>query len=214
MYTILIKDTNELVATQKERIMKRSKLVDKLHFLMNPDYKGLDMTKFTATLEYVLPVSKDYKTETLIRSEELYQNRIEYVLPFDTNLTCEAGDIEIQITFTYVEMDEDGKINQYVRKISPGKITIVPTSAWSDIIPDDALTALDQRLLKADAMIQQLVEINELIDSTKADNIRLTDDNRLTLQANGEDIGNKILVGVPNIDESAVDEVVDGIIEI
>ena len=32
MYTILVKDTNELSTTVKERIMQRSKLIDNLHF--------------------------------------------------------------------------------------------------------------------------------------------------------------------------------------
>ena len=34
MYTILVTQENELITSVKERIMKRSKMVDKLHFLV------------------------------------------------------------------------------------------------------------------------------------------------------------------------------------
>ena len=60
MYTILVNDDNTLTTSIRERIMQRSKLVDSLHFLVYPTYKGLDMTDFTVTMEYILPVSKEY----------------------------------------------------------------------------------------------------------------------------------------------------------
>ena len=67
MYTILVTDDNELKVTIKERIMQRSKMVDSFHFLVKPMYKeNIDMTGFTVTMEYVLPVSKKYVTETLV----------------------------------------------------------------------------------------------------------------------------------------------------
>ena len=116
MYTILVKDDHSLVATQRERIMQRSKLVNKMHFLVPPKYDGLDMSKTTVCLEYLRPVSREYKSEILTCSEELYKDYLEYVLPFDTDLTKEAGQLELQLTFTCVDMDADGNVNQYVRK--------------------------------------------------------------------------------------------------
>lgn len=158
MYTILVTSNNELVTSVAERIMQRSKLVDNLHFLVEPSYKGLSMADFTATLEYILPVSREYRTETLVLSDELYKDRLEYKLPFDTSLTREAGKIEAQLTFTYVELDEDGNDIQRVRKTSATTINIIPISAWADIIPDSALSALDQRLIKLDAQMKALSE--------------------------------------------------------
>ena len=159
MYTILVTSNNELVTSVKERIMQRSKLVDNLHFLVDPEYNDLSMEDFTVTLEYILPISKEYKTETLVLSEELYKDRLEYKLPFDTNLTKEAGKVEMQLTFTCVDMDESGNGIQRVRKTSPTTIEIIPISAWADIIPDSALSALDQRLIKQDAQIKALAEL-------------------------------------------------------
>ena len=193
MYTILVNDDNTLTTSVRERIMQRSKLVDSLHFLVSPIYKELDMTDFTVTLEYVLPISKKYKVETLIKSDELYKERLEYKLPFDTNLTREYGDIEIQLTFTKVDLDEEGKDIQYVRKTSTTSITIVPISTWSDVIPDEALTDLDQKILKTDAQIKELREMQEDILVEKADNLVLDEENKeLYLTAEGNQIGNKV----------------------
>lgn len=214
MYTILVTDSNELIATNKERIMRRSKLVDKLHFLVDPNYKGLDMSKFTVTMEYVLPVSRDYCSETLTLSEELYKDKLEYLVPFDTKLTKEPGEIEIQLTFTSVDLNADGTSTQYVRKTSPTTIDIIPISAWMDIIPDAALGSLDQRLLKADAMINAVADITENFYSTKADNIILTDKNKIQLTSEGNPIGNAIDVVVPTINDGDIDGVHNGILEL
>ena len=193
MYTILVNDDNTLTTSVRERIMQRSKLVDSLHFLVEPTYKELNIADFTVTLEYVLPISKKYKVETLIKSDELYKERLEYKLPFDTNLTREYGDIEIQLTFTKVDLDEEGKDIQYVRKTSTTSITIVPISAWSDVIPDEALTDLDQKILKTDAQIKELREMQEDILVEKADNLVLDEENKeLYLTAEGNQIGNKV----------------------
>ena len=193
MYTILVNETNELITSVRERIMQRSKLVDSLHFLVDPTYKGIDMNDFTVMLEYILPVSREYKTEILVKSDSLYKERLEYKLPFDTNLTKEAGEVEIQLTFTKLILNPDGTNIQQVRKTSKTSVTILPISAWSDLIADSALTALDQRIIQTQAMINQINEVHQYLDETKADNI-IFDKNTNTLQltARGNAIGNKI----------------------
>lgn len=188
MYTFLIGEDNTLTATVVERIMERSKLVDSLHFLAEPTYKDVDMSDFVVMLEYILPISKKYKTEILELSDERYKDMLEYKLPFDTALTSEPGDIEIQLTFAKVELSADGEGTQYVRKVGPGNIKIVPISAWSDIVPDEALGAIDQRLLAAQAMIKALNEQNNTIMKSKADSLRYKD-SILQLTAQGNPIG-------------------------
>ena len=193
MYTILVNDDNTLTTSIRERIMQRSKLVDSLHFLVSPTYKGLDMTDFTVTMEYILPVSKEYVSEVLVKSEELYKEMLEYKLPFDTDLTKEAGEIEVKLTFSKVDLDEDGNDIQYVRKISATSITIVPIESWCDIIPDKALDAIDQRIIKTDAQIKALLEANEITKLEKADNLVLDSENKeLYLTAEGNQIGDKV----------------------
>lgn len=193
MYTFLINEDNTLTCSIQDAIMERSKMVDKLHFLADPTYKGVDMTDYTVNLEYVLPISKRYKTEILTKSDELYKNKLEYILPFDTDLTSEPGDIQIQLTFLAVTMDSDGTTVQHVRKVGPGVIQIVPIQNWSDLIPDAALSSVDQRLLAAEAMLKALSDRNAAIFDSKADNLSYIDQ-KLQLTANGKPIGNAVKI--------------------
>lgn len=193
MYTFLINEDNTLTCSIQDAIMERSKMVDKLHFLADPTYKGVDMTDYTVNLEYVLPISKRYKTEILTKSDELYKNKLEYILPFDTDLTSEPGDIQIQLTFFAATMDSDGTTVQHVRKVGPGVIHIVPIQNWSDLIPDAALSSVDQRLLAAEAMLKALSDRNAAIFDSKADNLSYIDQ-KLQLTANGKPIGNAVKI--------------------
>lgn len=208
MYVILVNEDNSLYGSKKERIMQRSKLVDSLVFIVDPFYKGADMTDATVMLEYVLPVSREYKTVILSLSEERYNDcYLQYKLPFDTDLTSQAGSLELQLTFAYVEMNENGVGIQHVRKTSATTIEIIPITAWSDIVPDSALGGLDQRLIKLDSQMRAMNDYLGVIDSNKADNL-VYDDKSETLQlsANGVGIGNKVSVkdmldnGIPVID--------------
>ena len=152
--------------------MQRSKLVDNLHFLVDKVYKdNIDMSDFTVTMEYILPVSKEYKTETLTRSEELYkESKLEYKLPFDTKLTKEAGDIEVKLTFTKVDLDADGNGIQYVRETSPCIVTIVPVAAWSNIILDARLSAVETLVGEGGSVDEKIATAKqEAIDAAASD---------------------------------------------
>ena len=196
MYTFLIGDDNTLTASVTERIMERSKMVDNMHFLADQIYKDVNMSDFTVMLEYVLPISKKYKTEFLKKSENLYKNKLEYLLPFDTNLTSEAGDIEIQLTFTKVEMNSEGKTTQYVRKVGPGIVHIIPISKWSDIIPDEALSTLDQRIIALEALNKAMTDRFNI----NADNLMYDDEHRIQLTSNGKPIGNAIKITTESVE--------------
>ena len=221
MYTLLLNENNELVTTVKERIMQRSKLVDNLHFLVEPTYKGIDMSDFTVMMEYLMPVSREYKSEILVKSEDLYKDMLEYKLPFDTCLTKEAGSIEVQLTLVKVSLDEDGQSKQQVRKTTPAVIKITPISAWSDIVPDSALSALDQRLIKIDAQMNGINEFVSSLYNTQVDDLSYDkDDCSLQLMSNGVGIGSKVSIqnimedGIPVVDLSDMnvpgqDDVVD-----
>ena len=192
--TILITQTNELIdTTPKERIMQKSKLVDELHFIVDAMYKGTDMSTFTMVMEYKLPVSNEYKTQILEQSPELYEGMLEYKIPIDTDITKYPGNVEIQITMSKLESDDRGKVLQRVRKVQPTVLKIYPIAAWSDMIPDADLTALDQRILKQDAQIKELNELADKLNMTKADNLSYSE-NMLQLTSNGEKIGSAVSI--------------------
>lgn len=208
MYVILVNSDNTLYGSVKQRVMQRSKLIDTLKFVVEPTYNGIDMTDATVMLEYVLPVSREYKTVLLTLSKERYKDcYLQYELPFDVDLTSQAGALELQLTFAYVEMMPNGVGVQRVRKTSPTIIDIIPITAWSDIIPDAALSGLDQRLIKLDASMRAMNDYMNVLDNNQVDNLVYDDKNEtLQLSAKGVGIGNKVSVrdmlddGIPVVD--------------
>lgn len=208
MYVILVNTDDSLYGSKKERLMQRQKLVNKLVFIVDSIYNGIDMTDATVMLEYLLPVSKKYKTEILTLSEERYNGCfLQYELPLDTKFSSEAGEVELQLTFVKTELNEHGKGIQRVRKTSTTTINIIPISAWSDIIPDAALSSLDERLIKLDAQMRGLDDYLNVIDSNKVDSLVYNDkEETLQLSANGVGVGNKVSVreilddGIPVVD--------------
>lgn len=203
MYTILISESNELITSRRERIMQRSKLVDNLRILADVNYKNIDMSPFTVLMEYMLPVSKEYHSEILTLSKDLYKQKLEYRLPFDTSLTKEAGDIELQFSFIKADLDEEGRQIQYVRKTIPTTITIIPISAWSDVIADSALNSIDQRIIQVNAMIGALEDMSQQLTDqydTKADGLSY-EDSTLQLTSDGKKIGNKVILNGISCDD-------------
>lgn len=170
MYKIYVREDNSVLVSNKQRIMQRSSLVDTVQILVPKLYNDLDMTEFSCMMEYILPCSKEYKVEVLEKSEELYNECIQYFIPMDSELTSEPGDIEIQ--FTFAKRDENGEISKtdMIRKTGKSMITIVPISKWSDI-----LVNFDDETGKpypVDILDKKLLEIN-----AKSGDINIDDDN-------------------------------------
>lgn len=214
MYTIIVEDDNSLYGSCKEKIMQREKLFNKIWFLVKPHYNGYDMSQCTVTMRYLLPISKEFKTETLILSEEDYKGYLKYVLPIDTNLSKEWGDIELNLTFTMIDTDDKGNIVQRVRKTANHIIHITELPNWDVFVPDSALYALDQRIIMQDAQIKRLEEMNQIIINEKADNIKYNEDtNELQLLSGYTEIGDKVKLktgaesleeGIPVIDLDSI----------
>ena len=84
-----------------------------------------NMSRFTLLLEYVSPISKKYRSEilTLTTNDDgtpkTYKGRLEYKLPITTHISKEAGEVEMKMTFTAVDLSINGKGLQYVRKVDP-----------------------------------------------------------------------------------------------
>lgn len=215
-YIFLLENDNEIVASHREVLMQRSKLVDEVWFLVNPKYKTYenDMSVFSVMLEYILPTSKSYHSLELVQDKEGYKEYLKYVVPLDSNLSSESGDIQLQLSFVYVGLDADGNGIQKVRKTQPAKLHITPIAAWADIVPDSALSALDQRIIKLDAQMKHLDEMNQIVADSKADNIKYNEnENSLQLLSGEKEIGNKVTLktgdtslddGVPVVDFNSI----------
>lgn len=206
-YTFLLEKDNSLVASRREVIMQRSKLVDEIHFLVNPQYKEENMSLFNVMMEFVLPVSREYHTLELAQDPEGYNGYLKFVVPFDCNLSSEAGDVQLQLTFTFVGLDADGNAIQKVRKTKVGTLHVTPISNWSSFVPDSALASLDQRILKTQAMINELGYYAQVLDQNQVDNLVYDEKNdALQLMAGANTVGSGVSVkeilddGIPVID--------------
>ena len=206
-YTIIVEDDNTLYGSHKRKIMQREKLFNKLWFLVPPHYNGYDMSKCTVIMRYLLPISKEFRTEELVLSNERYEEYLKYVLPVDTDLSKEFGDIELNLTFILLDKDENGNVVQRVRKTENHVLHITKIPDWDSVIPDSALSVLDQRIIKQDAQIKALTQLAESFDSNKADNLIYNEkEDILQLSANGIGIGDKVSVksmmrdGIPVVD--------------
>lgn len=206
-YTIIVCDDNTLYGSRKRKIMQREKLFNKLQILVPPCYNGYDMSKCIVTMRYLLPVSKEFKTETLTLSGEGYEEYLKYVLPIDTCLTKEWGDIELNLTFIMLDVDNNGNVVQRVRKTGNHILTITKTSDWDSIIPDSALQSLDQRIMVQSAQIKALADIAIALDNNMVDNLVYNEkEESLQLSARGIGVGDKVSVrdmideGIPVVD--------------
>ena len=208
-YIFLLENDNEIFASHREVLMQRSKLVDEVWFLVNPEYKTCenDMSVFSVILEYILPNSKSYHSLELVQDKEGYKEYLKYVVPLDSNLSSESGDIQLQLSFIYVGLDADGNGVQKVRKTLPTKLHITPVAAWGDIIPDSALSAIDQRIIKTQAQIKELGYYAEILGENQVNNLAYDDKSEtLQLMAGSKEIGSKVSVreimsdGVPVVD--------------
>lgn len=208
-YIFLLENDNEIIASRREVLMQRSKLVDEIWFLVNPNYKTCDndMSIFNVVLEYILPVSKSYHSLELVKDNEGYKEYLKYVVPLDSNLSSEAGDIQLQLSFIYVGLDADGNGVQKVRKTQPAKLHITPIAAWGDIIPDSALSSIDQRIIKTQAQLKELGYYAEILGENQVDNLVYNSNSEsLQLMAGNKEVGNKVSVrdmldeGIPVVD--------------
>ena len=210
-YVILVENDNVLYGSQKERIMQKEKLFNKLWFLVPPHYNGYDMSQCTVVMRYMLPISKEFKTEILTLSDERYEEFLKYTLPIDTSLSKEWGEIELNLTFTLLDTDDNGNIVQRVRKTDNHILSVTQLPDWDKFVPDSALAAIDQRILKQDAQIKALAELADALEGSEVtgmvDNLVYDEnDDTLQLSANGVGVGDKVSVrdmlddGAPVVD--------------
>lgn len=209
-YTFLIGKNNYITTTHSERIVQGSKLVDDIKIYVLNEYNNLYMKDFQAIMYYRLPISGRWDSKELTSSEELYNDKyVEYLIPVDTWLTNEAGDVQFEIKFYNVSMGGEVNINQYVRKTTDGIIHISSSKDWGSGIADSMLDTVDQRIIQlmmAQKRQEEMIEEAQVIMSSKADNIAKDEDtNEIYLTSQGIEIGNRIKDecdkdGVPIVD--------------
>lgn len=193
VHTILINSDNTITKRMNGAIMERSANVDSLRILVSPIYADqfgdLNMFDCTCVMEVTTPIGRSYKTKPLTPSEELYKERLEYLLPITLDMTKESGQLGFKFFFAKLEMNADGSFKERVRETAHSYLDIIPTKHWSDYVADSDLSDIVQGILTIQSRTEQLEAVAEKINSTKIDNIEYDKEtNILTGYADGIEI--------------------------
>lgn len=205
---ILMKDDKSLVISKNSRIYQKESVVDKIVYYVPSTYNGIDLSDFTAAIYYTNQGNDSY-TEILTQQESSKDGYLEFKLPVTTRFTALAGPVNLMLSFVKND-EEEGK--KYV--LHSGALTIT-VERWEDIyayVPDDSLSAIDNRILELDAKADKLKSIEEQLDKNMPNDLMLTDD-KLQLSKDGNAIGSGVEILIPG-DKDDEDESHDGIIDL
>lgn len=212
MYKILINNDDTVNHVERQRIMEKSKLVNELQFIVPKFYNNINMEDSSFLMQYKLP-SGTLKLDTLKLINNNYENNyLLYTLPIDTNITSEAGKVEINLSFVFTEMNPEGEVINRSRKISPTTLTIIPISNWF-VVPDEALDTLTQYYLANQQSIKALEDLVTLVNQKKADNIELShEDGEIRLTSEGKKIGEGISLN--DLGDELAEKTQEGLIKV
>ena len=232
VHTILINSDNTVTKRMNGAIMERSANVDSLRILVSPTYADhlgdLNMAECTCVMEITTPVGRSYRTKPLTPSEELYKERLEYLLPITLDMTKEPGQLGFKFFFAKLEMNADGTFKERIRETADSYLDIIATKHWSDYVSDSDLSDVVQGILTIQSRAEQLEATVNKLNSTKIDNIEYDKEtNILTGYSDGIEVdrveleGNECECeeGVPVVDFTVVEpeepgkNIVDNVVE-
>lgn len=184
-YVIMINEDKSTIATNRETIMQRDKLVGKLEILIPNNFCNLDIPTFDLIMLYKLPISKKVDFVILKPEETEYKEGFcRYVLDVDTDITSEPGDVELQFSFISSSLDADGKNIQQSMGIKPALLHICELADWLTV-SDEALGNMAQLYINNMNILKATEQLAQSLYEKKLDDIKI-------------DIEGKRIVGVSN----------------
>lgn len=186
MYTIIMNENKQFVASVVRTIYQKENLADKIQFLFPEKYGDIILSECNARLQYV-DIANELHIEPLARDSELYKGRVRYILPVDSELSRFAGNIAIRVVFT--------RNNSEVLKTGTYVLTIEK----------------DDTLIISGDIIERLNSIEERIEA-QPDDLMLTG-NLLQLSNNDMPVGDGVKIIVPNTADD-LDGTEDGILDL
>lgn len=209
MYTIVMRDDKSLIATVRQIIYQRDKLVDKVKFYIPTMYEDINLEDFTVRLKYIDQNGSVHSIDlTSVESDK--DGFMKYIIDVDTDLTRYAGDIHICLTLNKVDMSE-GK--EYSLNTGETKITVTPLTDYYGFVSDPSLSVIDQKMNELNVKLEAVDKMATAYDETKADNIKLDkESSELYLTSHDKQIGDKISIN--DLGDTIAEETKDGLIPI
>lgn len=173
---IKMQSDKSLTITIPTTVYRGETNADLITFLLPAVYEEKNIADCSIVMRYVLPDGTGC-SDVLDMEPELYKGHCQCTTPINTRLTVQEGKVLLWLT---ASDHQDG----VVIKTGEVIITVRPSRNLYDYLPQGQLDQLD--LL--DAKVAQL-------QGTKADDLVYnTEDNSLRLSANGEEIGDVVIL--------------------
>lgn len=205
---ILMKQDKSLVTSVNSRLYQKENAVDNITFYIPQEYNGHDLSEFTATIYYSTQTNNAYM-EILEQQESDKENYLMYKLPVTTKFTASVGKVTLEISLLKIDEETSTK---YVLHTGVLEINV---ESWDDFfkyVPDDALSAIDNKILQLDNKVDELKAIADELEIHTPNDLTLTKD-LLQLSHDGEVMGNGVEIVIPG-DPDDEDEDHDGIIDL
>ena len=161
MYIIVMSEDKSLVASKRIKLYEGDNLADKLIFLLPQTYKEIELSECIVRLNYI-GLNGEEISETLVKDEELYKDRLCYRYPVDSRFTEYYRDIVYDISFSVSQdMDGDGRDDKVLFHTKNHTIRILPrpdSIVHEEVIPEDAAGKLQKDMLELEHRISDLEE--------------------------------------------------------
>ena len=158
---ILFKSDKSLVVTSWARIFQKENLADKLNFYVPTFYDDNDISLFTATLFYKDGGNEVHK-ETLASVESDKDNYLKYSLPVTTDITKQAGMVELWMVLSYTDEAADPKSVE----IHSDSVTIV-VEKWDEYAISNSISEVVSMVETINEKLEKL--ISKLTPSEESD---------------------------------------------
>lgn len=209
MLTIKMLKNKDLVVTVPCKIYQRQSLVDNMQILVYATYEDYDLTKFTATLDYIDAANVAHTEILEAPDEDLYKDvYIRYVLPVDSKFTYMAGKITMKLTLSWNDVETNKK---YILRSGELELEILPLNDYFAYVDIDSLNTLDNKIMTLQTETEKLAHMAEIYQESVPTDLSVNEDSVLQLVVNGEVIGQGVSVASVNLD---TDGTVDGILDL
>lgn len=176
MYVIKMANDKSLVNTIKSTIYRGELNANRILFLLPNEWDEHLMADYGVRLDYITPDGVG-NSEMLCAEQDSYKGYLQFYVPVGCPMTDQGGAVELWLSI----LDRDGTV---VIKTGSNYLFVEERKTVSDYYPAEKRELLDA--LAADV---------ETLKRTKADNLVYNaEDNFLQLSAEGEPIGDKVMM--------------------
>lgn len=193
-----------LNTTVRTSLFKQESMVDKIQFLIPPEYEGIDISDYIVTLKYVDP-NGNFHSEVLEKDIEMYKDYLRYALPVTTKLTQVAGTIMIRLTLVKFANEAE---NVEIDKLETASTTlsIRQPDGFSDYVNFEDIEAYKAQVANLNRDVEKLSE-------EMPNDLAIGEHENLHLTHDGERIGEGVEILMPTMSDEQ-DDSKDGIFDV